>query len=72
MASSTKTTFEANEISSVKSNLTSDEGYTVTPTPTEGKPTKIEITSNVSGVTGGSVEITSAGQGTLTPATISE
>ena len=68
MASSTKTTFEANEISSVKSNLTSDEGYTVTPTPTEGKPTKIEITSNVSGVTGGSVEITSAGQGKLIPA----
>ena len=67
MASSTKTTFEANEISSVKSNLTSDEGYTVTPTPSEN-PTKIEITSNVSGVTGGSVEITSAGQGKLIPA----
>ena len=67
MASSTKATFEPNEISSVETNLPSDEGYTVTPTPNES-PNKIEITSNVSGVTGGSITISSAGQATLKPA----
>lgn len=66
LASTTKTTFTSAEISKVTGNL--GDGYTVTPTPA-ADATKVEIASSVSGVNGGSIEITEAGKATLTPAT---
>ena len=71
LASSTKDEFTQTEVDAVTANLPT-EGYTVKTEKKEQKTTTIKISTTVENVTEGSITITSAGQATLTPATISE
>ena len=75
LASSTKDKFTEAEVGAVNKNLPTGV-YTVKSEKTEKngieKITTIKISTTVENVTEGSITITSAGQATLTPATISE